>query len=187
MSNIQFTTDGLIKYFEQLLKEANNIDAANCADDVECWWIKVTGCCKRMGKHYEDMLSKIKFHSGVYVMGVCGDQDRSARISGFQKAQKRIHLIIEDLKTFGFVSQNADLDSKTESTFPSVTNNLNINQNLSLSIKNYPPEVQPLIINIKNELQKDSVDKSKIGQLLTQLSIAGIDILKEILLRGMGI
>lgn len=187
MSNIQFTTDGLIKYFEQLLKEANNIDAANCADDVECWWIKVTGCCKRMGKHYEDMLSKIKFHSGVYVMGVCGDQDRSARISGFQKAQKRIHLIIEDLKTFGFVSQNADFDSKTESTFPSVTNNLNIDQNLSLSIKNYPPEAQPLIINIKNELQKDSVDKSKIGQLLTQLSIAGIDILKEILLRGMGI
>ena len=107
MSNIQFTTDGLIKYFEQLLEEAKNIDAANCADDVECWWIKVTGCCKRMGKHYEDMLSKIKFHSGVYIMGVCGDQDRSARISGFQKAQKRIHLIIEDLKTFGFVSQNA--------------------------------------------------------------------------------
>lgn len=120
-------------------------------------------------------------------MGVCGDQDRSARISGFQKAQKRIYLIIEDLKKFSFVSQNADFDSKTESTFPSVTNNLNINQNLSLSIKNYPPEVQPLIIDIKNELQKDSVDKSKIGQLLTQLSIAGIDILKEILLRGMGI
>lgn len=187
MNKTQFNTDNLIKYFEQLLKEAENIDAANCADAVECWWLKATSCCKRMGKYYEDMLGEIKFHSSTYVIGMSGDQDRGARINGFQKAQNRIRAIIDDLNTFGFTPQNIDISAKEEATSPSVTNNLNINQNLSLSINNYPPEVRPLIMDIKNELQKDKVNKSIIGQLLSKLADAGIDILKEILLRGIGI
>ena len=58
MNKVQFTADGLIKYFEQLLGDAKSINTANSADNVEYWWLKVTRCCKRMRKYYEDMLSK---------------------------------------------------------------------------------------------------------------------------------
>lgn len=105
----------------------------------------------------------------------------SARVSGFKKAQQRIRIIIDDLHVFGFSPQNETDAQKVEATAPSVTNNLNISQNVSLSIKNYPPEIQPLIISIKDEFQKDKVDKSIIVQLLSQLADAGIDVLKEIL------
>ena len=62
---MNFDKDSLIKFFNDKLAEAGNIDAANDEESLNRWWANTRRCCEKMGDDYLKLLGNVSFHSGV--------------------------------------------------------------------------------------------------------------------------
>lgn len=186
---MNFDKDSLIKFFNDKLAEAGNIDAANDEESLNRWWANTRRCCEKMGDDYLKLLGNVSFHSGVYLMGEVDfnkSADRSARVSGLKQAKNAIRRIIDDLDTFGY-APNTSQGSTNERSDMIV--NINNAQNMSIDIKisDFDIETQNNIRELQAELSKKKKNKEAIKKILAKLGETGLDALEKIFLHSIGI
>ena len=186
---MNFDKDSLLKFFNDKLAEAENIDAANDEVSLERWWANTRRCCEKMGNDYLELLGNVSFHSGVYLMGEADfnrSADRSARVSGLKQAKNAIRKIIDDLDTFGY-EPNTTQEKPTNRKDMVVNINNAQNMNINIKISDFNAETQNNIRELQAELSKKKKNKEAIKKILAKLGETGLDALEKIFLHSIGI